>query len=132
MSERGQALVLEVRIRGCSRARSIIQRIALGGHGCASATREVGNESAVSQAALVLLRLRGGCALVALFYAGGLGGDGGALPGHAIDAEEVLDLLAGGVVDLGVGAHGLASEAALLTRVRHAGVGVGRKARHGR
>ena len=87
----------------------------------------------MSEAALVLLRLRGGGALVALFDAGGLGIQGGALAREAVDAEEVLDLLTSSVVDLGVGAHGLAREAPLLlARVRHAGVGVGREARHGR
>lgn len=90
------------------------------------------DESAVPQAALVVLRLRGASALVAFLNARGLGVDGGGISGKTVDAEEVLDLLAGGVVDFGIGAQCLAREAALLAGVRHASVVVGREARHGR
>lgn len=124
--------MLEIGIGLCSRAHAIIQSISFRGDGGASATSEVWDKPAVPQTGLVVLRLRSGGALVAFLNASGLGVDGGILPGDAVDAEEVLDLLTGGVVDLGVGAKGLAGEAALLVGVRHVGVLSGREASHGR
>lgn len=49
-----------------------------------------------------------------------------------VDAEEVLDLLAGRAVDLGIRVQGLAGEGALLRRVvvRHCAV-AGGEGRHG-
>lgn len=124
--------MLEIGIRVCGRAHAIVQRVALGGDRRAPAASEVGNKPAVPQAALVVLRLRGASAIVASLNARGFRVDGGGVPRQAVDAEEVLDLLAGGVVAFGIGAQSLAGEAALLAGVRHAGVVVGREARHGR
>jgi hypothetical protein len=90
------------------------------------------DEPAVPQAGLVVLRLQGASALVAFFEAGSFRVDCRRVSGKTVDAEEVLDFLAGGVVHFGIRAQCLAREAALLTRVRHAGVLVGREACHGR
>lgn len=124
--------MLEIRIRLCSRAHALIQWVALRGDSGTPAASEVWDKPAVPQAGLVVLRLRGASAIVASLNAGGLGIGGAGVPRQAVDAEEVLDLLAGGVVDFGVGAQCLAREAALLLAgVRHAGVVGGREARHG-
>jgi len=124
--------MLEIRIRLCSRAHALIQWVALRGDGGTPAASEVWDKPAVPQAALVVLRLRGASAIVASLNACGLGIGGAGISRQAVDAEEVLDLLAGGVVDFGVGAQCLAREAALLLAgVRHAGVVGGREARHG-
>ena len=124
--------MLEIRIRLCSRAHALVQWVALRGDSGTPAASEVWDKPAVPQAALVVLRLRGASAIVASLNACGLGIGGAGVPRQAVDAEEVLDLLAGGVVDFGVGAQCLAREAALLLAgVRHAGVVGGREARHG-
>jgi hypothetical protein len=90
------------------------------------------DEPAVPQAGLVVLRLQGAGALVAFLEAGGLRVDSRCISGKTVDAEEILDFLAGGVVHFGVGTQCLAREAALLTGVRHAMVLVGREACHRR
>ena len=116
----------------CSRTHAIVQRIALRGDRRTPAASEVWDKSAVPQAAFVVLRLRGASAVVASLNAGGFRIGSAGVPRKTVDAEKVLDLLAGGVVDFGIGVQRLAGEAALLlARVRHAGVVGGREARHG-
>jgi len=72
--------MLEIRVRMCGWAHAIVQRVAFRGDSRASATSEVWDKPAVSQAAFVVLRLRGASALVASLNASGFGVGGAGVP----------------------------------------------------
>lgn len=96
--------MLEVWVHMCSRAHAIVQWIALGSNSRASATSYMRDEAGIAQAALVVLRLRCSSAIVLpiTMQRALLGVRVRAVVLAAADAEEVLDLLAGGIVHLAI------------------------------
>lgn len=120
--------MLEVRVRMCGGAHTIVQRVPLRSNGSTSGACYVWDEAGITQAALVMLRLRcpGAIVLSIAMQRALLGVRVGAVVLAAVDAEEVLDLLAGGVVHLAIAVHARTAEDSLVGGIgcdsgRHAG-----------
>ena len=96
--------MLEVRVHMHSRAHTIVQWIALRSDCSASTASYMRDEAGITQTALIVLRLRCSRAIVlsVTVQRALLGVRVRAVVLAAVDAEEVLDLLAGGVVHLAI------------------------------